>query len=93
MHTADGAAHLLVDHAVTHNYGAVIRSGGKERVLSVEGHRPQSFLMMSAKQEQDSMVAPPAERFHNEPAEHKTYLRTLYGFVERSMSNQANLES
>lgn len=38
---------VIVDHAVTHNYGAVIRSGGKERVLSVEGHRPQSFLMMS----------------------------------------------
>lgn len=42
----EGKRHSLVHHPVTHNNAAVIRPGGKQRVVLVVGHAPQSLLMV-----------------------------------------------
>lgn len=45
---APGLPHALVDHAVAHDDGPVVRARGEERVVLVEGHAPQRFLVVPA---------------------------------------------
>lgn len=45
---APGPPHALVDHAVAHDDRPVVRARGEERVVLVEGHAPQSFLVVPA---------------------------------------------
>lgn len=46
---APGPPHALVDHAVAHDDRPVVRARGEERVVLVEGHAPQRFLVVPAK--------------------------------------------